>query len=323
MKILVTGAKGQLGHDVTEELKKRQHEVIETDIDNMDITDLASVNDAFSRSKPDAVIHCAAWTAVDAAEEENNREKVFAVNEKGTANLASVCDRQQIKMLYLSTDYVFDGQGTTPWKPDCKDFSPLNVYGQSKLAGEQAVARLSRFFIVRIAWVFGKYGTNFIKTMLNAGKMLPDSAELFERYLSEALDQKKQGAPISDFVGEGGSGAALQESLSAIGGSLLKALFGDNPPVKVDVRMRGAHFLCPYCQRIYSGKVAYVQDDTGAIFRHTIAPDRCPSCNTVVDNEASGVRVRSKGIQRYVDKIWADGCPRCGGEVERIDMDWS
>lgn len=170
MKILVTGAKGQLGHDVTEELKKRQHEVIETDIDNMDITDLASVNDAFSRSKPDAVIHCAAWTAVDAAEEENNREKVFAVNEKGTANLASVCDRQQIKMLYLSTDYVFDGQGTTPWKPDCKDFSPLNVYGQSKLAGEQAVARLSRFFIVRIAWVFGKYGTNFIKTMLNAGK---------------------------------------------------------------------------------------------------------------------------------------------------------
>jgi len=117
-----------------------------------------------------------------------------------------------------------------------------------------------------------------------------------------------------DFIGEAAAGAH---------GSLLQVLFGDQPPVKVDVRMRGAHFMCPYCQRIYSGKVAYVQDDTGAIFRHTIAPARCPNCNTVVDNEASGVRVRSKGIQRYVDHIWEEGCPHCHGEVERIDMPWS
>jgi dTDP-4-dehydrorhamnose reductase len=136
----------------------------------MDITDLNSVSDLFSRTNPEAVIHCAAWTAVDAAEEKENKEKVFAVNETGTANIASICDKHQIKMLYLSTDYVFDGQGTTPWEPDCKDFNPLNVYGQSKLAGEQAVANLQHFFIVRIAWVFGKHGTNFIKTMLKAGK---------------------------------------------------------------------------------------------------------------------------------------------------------
>lgn len=114
----------------------------------------------------------------------------------------------------------------------------------------------------------------------------------------------------------------LAESARGEHGSLLASLFGQNPPVKVDVRMRGAHFRCPYCQRIYSGRVAYVQDDTDAIFRHTIAPQRCPHCNTVVDNEASGVRVRSKGIQRYVDGIWACGCPTCGNEVDRIDMSW-
>ena len=114
----------------------------------------------------------------------------------------------------------------------------------------------------------------------------------------------------------------LAESARGDHGSLLQTLFGQNPPVKVDVRMRGAHFRCPYCQRIYSGRVAYVQDDTDAIFRHTIAPQRCPHCNTVVDNEASGVRVRSKGIQRYVDSIWANGCPSCGYEVDRIDMSW-
>jgi endogenous inhibitor of DNA gyrase (YacG/DUF329 family) len=117
--------------------------------------------------------------------------------------------------------------------------------------------------------------------------------------------------------------AFIEEAVRGDHGTLLKVLMGEDSPVKVDVRMRGAHFMCPYCQRIYSGRVAYVQDDSGAIFRHTIATERCPHCNTVVDNEASGVRVRSKGIQRYVDKIWADGCPRCGGEVERIDMDWS
>ncbi|MBP3893136.1 MAG: hypothetical protein J6D34_03760 [Atopobiaceae bacterium] len=115
----------------------------------------------------------------------------------------------------------------------------------------------------------------------------------------------------------------VQEAAQGVHGTLLKTLMSDDSPIHVDVRMRGAHFHCPYCQRIYSGKVAYVQDDSGAIFRHTIAPARCPFCNTVVDNEASGVRVRSKGIQRYVDRIWSEGCPECGGEVERIDVDWS
>jgi rubrerythrin len=114
----------------------------------------------------------------------------------------------------------------------------------------------------------------------------------------------------------------IEEARSGVHGSLLKTLFSDNAPVKVDVRMRGAHFRCPYCQHIYSGKVAYVSDDTGAIFRHTIAPERCPHCNSVVDNEASGVRVRSKGIQRYVDGIWEHGCPSCGAEVERLDAPW-
>lgn len=117
--------------------------------------------------------------------------------------------------------------------------------------------------------------------------------------------------------------AFISEAQSGKHGALLKFLMDEDAPLKVDVRMRGAHFMCPYCRRIYSGKVAYVQDETNAIFRHTIAPERCPHCNSVVDNEASGVRVRSKGIQRYVDQIWAEGCPRCGGEVERIDLDWS
>lgn len=115
----------------------------------------------------------------------------------------------------------------------------------------------------------------------------------------------------------------VKEATEGAHGTLLKLLMSDEAPIKVDVRMRGAHFLCPYCQKIYSGKVAYVQDDSGAIFRHTIAPDRCPHCNTVVDNEASGVRVRSKGIQRYVDRIWSEGCPNCGREVERIDEPWN
>ena len=170
MKVLVTGARGQLGHDVTLELRKRGHEVIETDIDNMDITDSSSIDYTFRWTRPDAVIHCAAWTAVDAAEDEENQARVFAINRDGTANLAAACAKYQLKMLYLSTDYVFSGEGTTPWEPDCRDFMPLNVYGQSKLAGEAAVEQLDRFFIVRIAWVFGKNGSNFIRTMLKIGK---------------------------------------------------------------------------------------------------------------------------------------------------------
>lgn len=170
MKVLVTGVLGQLGCDMELELKKRHHEVIGTDVNNMDITDVSAVNHMLTRIRPDAVIHCAAWTAVDDAEDAKNKEMVFRINKDGTANIASVCEKLQIKMLYISTDYVFNGQGSTPWQPDCKEYEPLNVYGMSKLCGEEAVRRLDRFFIVRIAWVFGRNGSNFIKTMLKAGK---------------------------------------------------------------------------------------------------------------------------------------------------------
>ena len=171
MKVLVTGVKGQLGHDCINEREKRNHEAIGVDIEEMDITDPDSVKKVISAASPDAVIHCAAWTAVDAAEDENNREKVHLVNAAGTENIAEVCKEIGCKMMYISTDYVFDGQGTDPWQPDCKDYKPLNVYGETKLAGESAVAGyLEKYFIVRIAWVFGKNGKNFIKTMLNAGK---------------------------------------------------------------------------------------------------------------------------------------------------------
>lgn len=137
----------------------------------MDITDSASVNQVIKEAAPDAVIHCAAWTAVDAAEDEANQQKVMLVNGTGTQNIANVCKELGIKMMYISTDYVFDGQGETPWEPDCKDYKPLNVYGKSKLAGELAVSEtLSKYFIVRIAWVFGLNGNNFIKTMLKVGK---------------------------------------------------------------------------------------------------------------------------------------------------------
>lgn len=171
MKILVTGVKGQLGHDVVNELTKRGHEAVGMDIEEMDITDSLSVDQVIKDVQPDAVIHCAAWTAVDAAEEEENKEKVHLVNAVGTENIAKVCKDLDIAMMYISTDYVFDGQGTSPWLPDCKDYKPLNVYGQTKLEGELAVSGLlSKYFIVRIAWVFGINGKNFIKTMLNAGK---------------------------------------------------------------------------------------------------------------------------------------------------------
>ena len=169
MKVLVTGVKGQLGYDVVNELTKRGHEAIGVDIAEMDITDKSSVDTVISRVQPEAVIHCAAWTAVDAAED--NEDKVRAVNATGTQNIADACKKIDAKMMYISTDYVFDGQGTNPWQPDCKDYAPLNVYGKTKLEGELAVANtLDNYFIVRIAWVFGVNGKNFIKTMLNVGK---------------------------------------------------------------------------------------------------------------------------------------------------------
>ena len=189
MKFLVTGVGGQLGHDVMNELIKRSHEGIGSDIapeysgvkDNsavtaapyisLDITDDFSVNKVITSVNPDVVIHCAAWTAVDAAEDEENQPKVRLVNADGTQNIANVCKQLDCKMVYISTDYVFDGQGETPWEPDCKDYKPLNVYGETKLAGELAVSNtLDKYFIVRIAWVFGKNGKNFIKTMISLGK---------------------------------------------------------------------------------------------------------------------------------------------------------
>lgn len=171
MKVLVTGVKGQLGYDVVNELEKQNIEAVGVDIEEMDITDSASVNKVIKEVNPDAVIHCAAWTAVDAAEDEDKKEKVKLVNVDGTQNIANVCKELDIKMMYISTDYVFNGEGTEPWQPDCKDYAPQNVYGQTKLDGELAVANtLNKYFIVRIAWVFGKNGDNFVKTMLKVGK---------------------------------------------------------------------------------------------------------------------------------------------------------
>lgn len=168
MKVLVTGVKGQLGFDVVNELKKRGIEPIGVDIDEMDITDPESVNKVIKEANPDAVIHCAAYTAVDAAED--NVDVCRRVNKDGTQNIANVCKELDCKMVYISTDYVFDGQGTRPWEPDDKQ-TPLNVYGQTKYEGELAVSNtLEKFFIVRIAWVFGINGKNFIKTMLNLSK---------------------------------------------------------------------------------------------------------------------------------------------------------
>lgn len=189
MKIFVTGVNGQLGHDVMNELAKRGYEGVGSDITDcyggvadgsavttmpfvsLDITDEAAVKKVISDIRPDAVIHCAAWTAVDMAEDDDKVDKVRAINAGGTQNIADVCKALDCKMTYISTDYVFDGQGEKPWEPDCKDYKPLNVYGQTKLEGELAVANtLDKYFIVRIAWVFGLNGKNFIKTMLNVGK---------------------------------------------------------------------------------------------------------------------------------------------------------
>lgn len=168
MKILVTGVKGQLGFDVVNELELRGHEAIGVDIEEMDITDANSVNTVIREAKVDAVIHCAAYTAVDAAED--NADICRKVNALGTEHIAKVCKELDIKMIYISTDYVFDGNGERPWEPD-DERDPLNVYGQTKYEGELAVQNnLDKYFIVRIAWVFGVNGKNFIKTMLNLGK---------------------------------------------------------------------------------------------------------------------------------------------------------
>jgi len=186
MKLFVTGVAGQLGHDVMNELICRGHEGIGSDIAPqysgiadgsavttapylpLDITDASAVEQVLTEVKPDAVIHCAAWTAVDMAEDDDKVEKVRAINAGGTANIARVCKVLDCKMVYISTDYVFDGQGTEPWQPDCRDYKPLNVYGQTKLEGELAVSEtLDKYFIVRIAWVFGLNGKNFIRTMLS------------------------------------------------------------------------------------------------------------------------------------------------------------
>lgn len=171
MKILVTGAKGQLGYDVINELKKRGHEAVGVDVEDMDITDYASVSATLQNVRPDAVIHCAAWTAVDAAEDLPNHDKVYDINVNGTKYIAEQCKKLGCKMMYISTDYVFDGQGNIPWQPDCKQYAPLNIYGQTKLEGELEVSEsLKKFFIVRIAWAFGKNGNNFIKTMLKLSR---------------------------------------------------------------------------------------------------------------------------------------------------------
>lgn len=168
MKVFVTGVKGQLGYDVMNELEKQGLEGIGVDIDEMDITDADQVNKVIKESAPDAVIHCAAYTAVDAAED--NEEICRKVNAQGTENIAKVCEELDIKMMYISTDYVFNGQGERPWEPD-DEREPLNVYGQTKYEGELAIEEhVKKFFTVRIAWVFGVNGKNFIKTMLNLGK---------------------------------------------------------------------------------------------------------------------------------------------------------
>ena len=189
MKVFVTGVGGQLGHDVMNELHKRGYEGVGSDIApqysgaedgsavtampyvQLDITDAAAVEAVITEVAPDVVVHCAARTAVDLAEDDDKVEKVRAINAGGTQNIANVCKKLGCKMVYISTDYVFDGQGETPWEPDQKNYKPLNVYGQTKLEGELAVSQtLDKFFIVRIAWVFGLNGKNFIKTMLNVGQ---------------------------------------------------------------------------------------------------------------------------------------------------------
>lgn len=208
MKVFVTGVGGQLGHDIMNELYKRGHEGVGSDLApvysgiadgsavttmpyvSLDITDRDAVARVISELHPDAVIHCAGWTAVDAAEDEDKQALVRRINVDGTQYIADACKKENCKMLYLSTDYVFDGQGETPWQPDCKDYDPLNVYGQSKLDGELAVCNtLEKYFIVRIAWVFGLNGKNFVKTML----------ELSEKYDTIRVVNDQVGTPTYTF----------------------------------------------------------------------------------------------------------------------------
>ena len=189
MKVLVTGVAGQLGHDVMNELDKNGIQGVGTDLKpeyagiqdgsavtkapyiSLDITDRDAVLDAVKELNPDVIIHCAAWTAVDLAEDEDKQPLVKKINVDGTQNMADAAKAVDAKMVYISTDYVFNGQGTEPWDPDCKDYAPLNVYGETKLGGELAVSNtLEKYFIVRIAWVFGLNGKNFIKTMLSVGR---------------------------------------------------------------------------------------------------------------------------------------------------------
>ena len=189
MKFFVTGVNGQLGHDVVNELLRRGHEATGSDITEayagnqdgsavvsapfvkMDITDKEETEKVLGEVQPEVIIHCAAWTAVDAAEDEENRPKVRAINVEGTRNIALMAKKLDAKMIYISTDYVFNGQGTEPWDPDCKDYAPISVYGETKLQGELEVSSiLDKYFIVRIAWVFGANGKNFVKTMLNVGR---------------------------------------------------------------------------------------------------------------------------------------------------------
>ena len=190
MKIFITGTAGQLGYDCVLEATHRGYTVIPSDVvigpfsewgthglafHQLDITKAEEVQKTMEAYRPDAIIHCAAWTNVDGAEDPANRDKVFLINETGTKNIAEAAKAIDGKMIYISTDYVYDGAGTEPWNPACKDFAPLNVYGASKLAGEKAVTSLlKKFFIVRIAWVFGLNGKNFIKTMINVGKTHPE-----------------------------------------------------------------------------------------------------------------------------------------------------
>lgn len=204
MKFFVTGVGGQLGHDVMNELANRGYEGVGSDLAPeysgvqdgspvcampyaaMDITDADAVDAVITEACPDVVVHCAAWTAVDLAEDEDKQALVRRINAEGTQNIANACKRLGCKMIYISTDYVFNGQGETPWQPDCKDYAPLNVYGQTKLEGEQAVANtLEKYFIVRIAWVFGRNGNNFIKTML----------KLSEKYESLRVVSDQIGTP--------------------------------------------------------------------------------------------------------------------------------
>ena len=189
MKVFVTGVGGQLGHDCVNEIIKRGYEAVGSDIHetysgvadgsavttapyvSLDITDAEAVSTTIDRIKPDVIIHCAAWTNVDGAEDESKKSLVHSINATGTENIAKAAKSIDAKMVYISTDYVFNGQGTEPWKPDDTNYAPLNYYGQTKLEGEQAVSSiLTKFFIVRIAWVFGLNGKNFIKTMINVGK---------------------------------------------------------------------------------------------------------------------------------------------------------